>query len=108
MLYEVITHTLMQLNELTDKIEPLENVSDIFKERLKEWSREWTVLSRHHFWRGIGTYKGLRRQSQILIQDPLYAGIRRSWFLLQQGLEFLENDLKGGIQNAAQLYEIFV
>lgn len=103
----IFLQTIMQLTDISDKLDPLEKVSDVFKSRLKEWTGEWTVLSRHRFWKGIGLYKGLRRGSQILIQDPLYAGIRRSWFLLQQGLEFLDNQLKGGIQNAAQLYEIW-
>lgn len=72
-----------------------------------EWSDSWSVFSQHRFWRSIGEYHGLRRESLILSQDPIYAGIRRSWFLLQQGMNLLDQDLRGGIQNVAQLYEIW-
>ncbi len=106
-----IKHILFQthnaLNEVIDRIEPVERVSPVFKERLGEWSADWAVLKQHRFWKGVGSFHGLRKESLVLSQDPLYAGIRRSWYLLQQGLMFLDQDLRGGIQNAAQLYEIW-
>jgi len=103
----ILLHTLIHLHELIDKIEPLQRIADVFKERLSEWADGWEELKQHRFWRGIGEFHGLQHESQILSQDPLYAGIRRSWYLLQQGLKFIDSDLKGGIQNAAQLYEIW-
>ena len=103
----ILLHTLIQLHELIDRIEPLQRIADVFKERLSEWADGWEELKQHRFWRGIGEFHGLQHESLILSQDPLYAGIRRSWYLLQQGLKFIDSDLKGGIQNAAQLYEIW-
>ncbi len=103
----ILFETLIQLNEVIGKIEPVKRIGTQFKNRLKEWADEWAVLKQHRFWRGIGEYRGLRQVSLILSQDPLYAGIRRSWYLLQQGMKFLDRDLRGGIQNAAQLYEVW-
>jgi predicted component of viral defense system (DUF524 family) len=103
----ILFQTLSQLNVVINKIEKNERFADIFKDRLKEWAGEWSVLNQHRFWRGIGEFRGLRRASLILSQDPIYAGIRRANYLLQQGLIFLDQDLKGGIQNAAQLYEVW-
>ncbi len=103
----ILIQTIEQLNLIIDEIEGLERFSDIFKARLKEWSSEWSMLKQHRFWRGIGPFRGMRRASLILSQDPIYAGIRRSYFLLQQGLAFFKQDLQGGIQNAAQLYEVW-
>lgn len=106
-----IKHILFQthvvLNEVIDRIEPVERISSVFKQRLQEWSDEWAKVKMHRFWKGIGNFHGLRRESKVLSQDPLYAGIRRNWHLLQRGLQFLDQDLRGGIQNAAQLYEIW-
>ena len=103
----IFFQTYNQLNDVIEQIETSEHISDIYKERLREWSHEWSMLKQHRFWRGIGSFHGLRRESQVLSQDPLYSGIRRSWYLLQQGLKFFKNELQGGIQNAAQLYEIW-
>ncbi|RLA72131.1 MAG: hypothetical protein DRG30_07695 [Epsilonproteobacteria bacterium] len=103
----ILRHTLTQLHELLDKIEPLSRIADIFKARLREWTDSWGELKQQRFWRGIGEFHGLQRESLVLSQDPLYAGIRCSWYLLQHGLKFMGQDLYGGIQNAAQLYEIW-
>ncbi|MBT5426881.1 MAG: DUF2357 domain-containing protein, partial [Bacteroidetes bacterium] len=103
----ILSQTIEQLNDVLKKIESNDEISDIFKTRLGDWAGEWGNLQQHRFWRGIGNFHGLRHESKILSQDPLYAGIRRSWYLLQNGLKFLNNDLHGGIQNAAQLYEIW-
>jgi len=103
----ILLQTFIQLNKVIDIIKPVDRIADIFKERLSEWSDSLGILKQHRFWRGISEFNGLRRESLILSQDPLYAGIRRSWYLLQQGLVFLNKDLHGGIQNAAQLYEIW-
>jgi len=103
----ILEQTLTQLHELLDKVDPLPRIADIFKRRLHEWSDSWEELKQQRFWRGIGEFHGLQRESLILSQDPLYAGIRRSWYLLQHGLKFIDRDLHGGIQNAAQLYEIW-
>ena len=103
----ILFQVLSQLNAVINKIEKNERFADIFKIRLKEWADEWAVLKQHRFWRGISEFRGLRRASLILSQDPIYAGIRRANYLLQQGLIFLDQDLKGGIQNAAQLYEVW-
>jgi predicted component of viral defense system (DUF524 family) len=103
----ILFQTTSQLNEVVDKIQDIDKISDIFKQRLKEWSEEWSILKQHRFWKGIGAYTGLKKESLILSQDPTYSGVRSSWYLLQQGLSFFEQDLKGGIQNAAQLYEIW-
>ena len=103
----ILEQTLLTLNDLIERLKTVERISTIFKDRLKEWSDEWSQLRQHRFWNEIGEFHGLRRESLILTQDPLYAGIRRAWIWLQQGLEFLDQDLKGGIQNAAQLYEVW-
>lgn len=103
----ILFQTHVALNDVIERIEPVERISDIFKDRLKEWSDDWAKLKQSRFWKGIGSFHGLRKESLVLSQDPLYAGIRRSWYQLQQGLQFLDQDLRGGIQNAAQLYEIW-
>lgn len=103
----ILLHTLATLHELVDRLEPVKRMSDVFKDRLKAWATDWEQLRQNSFWQGIGAYQGLSRESLILSQDPLYAGIRRSWYWLAQGMVFLENDLRGGIQNIAQLYEIW-
>lgn len=103
----ILLQTLSHLNDIVERISGIEKISDQFKVRLEEWSDELSILKQHRFWRGIGNFHGLRKESLILSQDPLYAGIRRSWFLLHQGVQLLDNQLKGGIQNAAQLYEVW-
>lgn len=103
----ILLQTIEQLNEIIDLIDGSTRFSDLFKTRLLDWSKSWSILKQHRFWRGIGSFRGLRRASLVLSQDPLYAGIRRSYLLLQQGLSFFEKDLRGGIQNAAQLYEVW-
>jgi predicted component of viral defense system (DUF524 family) len=103
----ILFHTVTQLNEVIDKIMPVTRISAVFKERLREWEESWSILKQNRFWRGIGAFHGLLSESLILSQDPLYTGIRRSWYLLQQGLKFLDQELRGGIQNAAQLYEVW-
>ncbi|AFG36968.1 DUF2357 domain-containing protein [Spirochaeta africana] len=103
----ILSHSLKTLRHVCDVLEPMPRVSAVFKQRLQEWDRDWSVLQQHRFWRGIGPFRGLRKESLVLSQDPLYAGIRRSWFLLQYGMQLLERDLRGGIQNVAQLYEVW-
>lgn len=103
----VLIHTLATLHDLINRLEPVARISDVFKERLQDWADEWEQLSQHRFWKSIGAFHGLRRESLILSQDSLYAGIRLSWYWLQQGLIFIDQYLRGGIQNAAQLYEIW-
>jgi hypothetical protein len=103
----ILLHTLAALCELSDRLEEVPRISDVFKDRLREWVQEWQQLLRHHFWKGIGAHHGLKKESLVLSQDPVYASIRRSWFWLKQGLVFLDQDLKGGIQNVSQLYEIW-
>lgn len=103
----ILSQTHVALKGVIDRIDPVERISPVFKRRLREWSADWARIRQHRFWRGIGSFHGLRKESLVLSQDPLYAGVRRSWYLLQQGLELLDQDLRGGIQNAAQLYEIW-
>jgi predicted component of viral defense system (DUF524 family) len=103
----ILFQTHEELNELIDRISTIDKISTVFKERLDEWSVDWAILKQHRFWNAIGKFHGLRKESLILSQDPIYANIRRSWFLLHQGLKFIDQELKGGIQNAAQLYEIW-
>jgi predicted component of viral defense system (DUF524 family) len=106
-----IKHLLMQcirqLGEIGSRLEGNEKVSDVFKERLGDWERDWTRMRHQPFWNAIGPFHGLRGESLVLSQDPLYACIRRNWRWLQEGMALLNQDLKGGIQNAAQLYEIW-
>jgi predicted component of viral defense system (DUF524 family) len=103
----VLSQTIIQLNVINNQLQGYSQFSDIFKQRMQDWVDDWSILKEHRFWRGIGPFRGLRRASLILSQDPIYAGIRRSYFLLQQGLSFFEQELQGGIQNAAQLYEVW-
>ena len=103
----LLGHCLAVLHTLNERLARIERVSDVFKERLQEWTEDWERLRQHRFWRGIGDFRGLRKESLVLSQDPLYAGIRRNWHWLQDGLALLDQNLKGGIQNAAQLYEIW-
>ena len=103
----LLGQTLATLHALIERLARIKRVSDVFKERLDEWRGEWESLRQHRFWRGIGNFRGLRKESLVLSQDPLYAGIRRHHFWLQEGLSLLDKELKGGIQNAAQLYEIW-
>jgi len=103
----ILIQTLSELNGLIEKISGIERISSVFKERIQEWSDEWSLMSQNRFWKGIGDFHGLKRESMVLTQDPLYAGIRRSWYWLQKGLQFLEHEFNGGIQNVAQLYEVW-
>jgi len=103
----ILYQTHAELSSVIDRIELVERISDVFKERLLEWADDLARLKQHHFWKGVGSFHGLRKESLILSQDPLYASVRRSWYFLQQGLSFLDQDLRGGIQNAAQLYEVW-
>jgi len=103
----VFVQTLATLHDLINRLEPVARISAVFKERLQDWADEWEELSQHRFWKSIGEFHGLRRESLILSQDTLYAGIRLSWYWLHQGLVFINQYLQGGIQNAAQLYEIW-
>lgn len=103
----LLTSCLRTLTETSERIAPINRISDAFKDRLREWEDEWSKLSLNPFWRGIGPFHGLRKESLILSQDPLYARIRRSWIHLQHGVSLLDCELRGGLQNVAQLYEIW-
>lgn len=91
----LLIHTLNSLNDIIDRLEKVERVSDLFKERLQEWSDDWSRMKQNQFWKGIGPFKGLKKESLILSQDPIYASIRRSWILLQEGMSFLDDSLRG-------------
>ncbi len=95
------------LAEISVRIAAVERISNVFKEQIRQWEGEWSILLSHNFWRGIGEFRGLRRESLVLSQDPLYANTRRNWIYLQQGVSLLDPDLRGGMQNIAQLYEIW-
>jgi len=103
----LLTSCIKTLAEIGERIGPVERISEVFKDRLQEWEDEWSTLLNHPFWRGIGGFRGLRKESLVLSQDPLYARTRRNWIYLQQGVSLLDRDLRGGLQNVAQLYEIW-
>jgi predicted component of viral defense system (DUF524 family) len=103
----LLIHTIEQLNEIIETLKSDSRVAETFISTLYSWVDKFEELKSNPFWRGVGKFRGLKGESLILSQDPLYAAIRRSWILLQQGLSFVGNDFKGGIQNVAQLYEVW-
>jgi len=104
----ILHRSIEELNGIHGIIKEKKEFSRKFKERLVEWSTTWTQMKEHRFWKGISSFSGMRRASLILSQDPLYAGIVRSWHKLNKGLKLFETEyIYGGIQNIAQLYEIW-
>lgn len=95
------------LSDIGDRISTVERFSDVFKDRLSEWEQDLKSLLHHPFWRRIGRFRGLQTESLVLSQDPLYARVRRYWIHLQQGVSLLDRELSGGVQNVAQLYEVW-
>lgn len=105
---QILHNVISDLRGLAECIAGKKEIAPIFKERLEEWSDDFSVLLEHRFWKKIGPCSELRGESLILSQDPLYAGICRSWFLLQTGLRlFIEEQFSGGISDASQLYEVW-
>ena len=103
----IFMQCLRQLGVIGTQLESNDKFSDVFRQRLGDWEEEWMILRHKPFWNSIGAFRGLRGESLILSRDPLYVSIRRNWRLLKEGLALLDQDLKGGLQNAAQLYEIW-
>lgn len=104
----VLLQSISQLERLKIELKKADTehrFSQIFIDRITLWEQSWRSLSKQPFWRSIGRFKGLQKESLILSQDPLYAGIRRSHILLQHGLQLCDEGIKGGLQNVAQLYE---
>jgi len=104
----ILNQTINSINTIYDTVKRNEKYSEIFKTRISEWANDWMRIKENRFWKGISRFKGMRKKSLILSQDPLYAGILRSWYKLNTGFKLFDQDvIHGGIQNIAQLYEIW-
>lgn len=83
-------------------------VSDaIIADNLAQMDEELARLSRHHFFRQIGQFKGFSQDSLVMKRARGYSDIYKNWLLLQCGYELEDGIRRLEVKDVSELYEIW-
>ncbi len=98
-----ILNTLESMRATPDS----QRLSDSFYEKLNGWQTELRSLINRPFFKEIGDYSGISRESLVLQQKPGYSRVYKIWQQLKWYLELLDGQSALSFRNVAELYEIW-
>ena len=84
-----------------------ERLSGSFLKSLESWQASLRFFQGQTFFKEIGQYTGLKRESLVLQQKPGYSKVYKVWQQLKWYLELLDGDSNLSLRNVAEMYEVW-
>lgn len=92
---------------LKQRIENLNNVSEVKKQEMRNMLSTLQHLQRNPFFRTVGRYKGMSQESLVLHKATGYSQVYRTWNLLRRGYSLYDGMYRLQTKDIATLYEIW-
>ena len=92
---------------LKQRIENLNNVSEVKKQEMRNMLSTLQHLQRNPFFRSVGRYKGMSQESLVLHKATGYSQVYRTWNLLRRGYSLYDGMYRLQTKDIATLYEIW-
>lgn len=92
---------------LKQRIENLNNVSEVKKQEMRNMLSTLQHLERNPFFRSVGRYKGMSQESLVLHKATGYSQVYRTWNLLRRGYSLYDGMYRLQTKDIATLYEIW-
>ena len=101
-------NTLAKKHEaLAKKVASYNDVAQPVKDDIDSTCKELDGLKKHPFFRGIGPFKGLTQESQVLQKATGYSQVYRIWLLLSRAYSLNDGLYRLETKDIATLYEIW-
>ncbi|MCI7009183.1 MAG: restriction endonuclease-like protein [Parabacteroides sp.] len=92
---------------LKQRIENLNNVSEVKKQEMRNMLSTLQHLQHNPFFRSVGRYKGMSQESLVLHKATGYSQVYRTWNLLRRGYSLYDGMYRLQTKDIATLYEIW-
>ena len=92
---------------LKQRIENLNNVSEVKKQEMRNMLSTLQHLQRNPFFLSVGRYKGMSQESLVLHKATGYSQVYRTWNLLRRGYSLYDGMYRLQTKDIATLYEIW-
>ena len=109
----VLSETVNQLNRIitfarkSNASPDHERLSTTFFSTLDEWKTPLETALRQPFFREVGNYQGLSRESLVLHQKVGYSNVYKVWQELKKYLDVLGQQSSISLKSVAELYEVW-
>ena len=97
--------SLMRSGQLERSGQP--QLSNSFLKQLEHWQQTLRRFRSHPFFREVGKFKGLTKESLVLQQKPGYSKVYKTWQQLKWYLELLDGVDQLSLRNVAEMYEVW-
>ena len=81
--------------------------SGSFLDSLVTWQKSLRHFQKQPFFREVGNYTGMKRESLVLQQKPGYSKVYKTWQQLKWYLELLDGEDRLSLRNVAEMYEVW-
>ena len=98
---------LEKYESLKKRIEALNGVAEIEKEKMQKMLDTLKHLQRNPFFRTVGRFKGLNQESLVLQRASGYSQVYRTWNLLRRAYSLNDGIYRLQSKDIATLYEIW-
>ena len=98
---------LEKYESLKKRIEALNGVAEIEKEKMQKMLDTLKHLQRNPFFRTVGRFKGLNQESLVLQRASGYSQVYRTWNLLRRAYSLKDGVYRLQSKDIATLYEIW-
>ena len=98
---------LEKYESLKKRIEALNGVAEIEKEKMQKMLDTLKHLQRNPFFRTVGRFKGLNQESLVLQRASRYSQVYRTWNLLRRAYSLKDGIYRLQSKDIATLYEIW-
>ena len=78
-----------------------------FLNNLVDWQMSLRHFQKQPFFREVGKYTGMKRESLVLQQKPGYSKVYKIWQQLKWYLELLDGEDRLSLRNVADMYEVW-
>lgn len=98
---------LEKYESLKKRIEALNGIAEIEKEKMQKMLDTLKHLQRNPFFRTVGRFKGLNQESLVLQRASGYSQVYRTWNLLRRAYSLKDGIYRLQSKDIATLYEIW-
>lgn len=98
---------LEKYESLKKRIEALNDVADIEREKMQKMLDTLKHLQRNPFFRTVGRFKGMNQESLVLQRASGYSQVYRTWNLLRRAYSLKDGIYRLQSKDIATLYEIW-